>query len=107
MHLRRLLVHDRGLPWPAMAWTVACLHASYSRCIFVLLCNACCMHDRWLYISLRRYGEMRATSSALARDVLSMYNDTIRRTLLAIGGYECQVICWAAPVWKLCGSCAG
>jgi hypothetical protein len=38
-----------------------------------------------------RYSDMKAANRVLARDVLEVYNDTIRRSLLAVGGYECQV----------------
>lgn len=39
----------------------------------------------------RRYHDMCAVSRTDARDVLDVYNDAIRRTLLAAKGYECQV----------------
>ena len=34
---------------------------------------------------------MRALNSLLARSVLNIYADTVRRSLMAMGGYECQV----------------
>lgn len=44
-----------------------------------------------VFCALDKYGDMKAMRRDLARDVLEVYNDTVRRSLLAMGGYECQV----------------
>ena len=44
-----------------------------------------------VFCTIDKYSDMRAVNRELARDVLESYNDTVRRSLLAVGGYECQV----------------
>jgi hypothetical protein len=43
--------------------------------------------------SVSRYADMRSINSLLARQALNVYTDTVRRSLMIMGGYECQVIC--------------
>ncbi|GLI61993.1 hypothetical protein VaNZ11_004564, partial [Volvox africanus] len=43
-----------------------------------------------VFCSMERYSEMVAVSRDLSYDVLSVYNDCVRRSLLACSGYECQ-----------------
>ncbi|GIL51262.1 hypothetical protein Vafri_7136 [Volvox africanus] len=43
-----------------------------------------------VFCSMERYSEMIAVSRDLSYDVLSVYNDCVRRSLLACSGYECQ-----------------
>ncbi len=46
-----------------------------------------------VFCGMDKYGEMKAYNREAARDALEVYNDTVRRSLLAMGGYECQVRC--------------
>ena len=44
-----------------------------------------------VFCGMDKYGDMKAFNREAARDALESYNDTVRRSLLAMGGYECQV----------------
>ncbi|KAG1674923.1 hypothetical protein FOA52_014716 [Chlamydomonas sp. UWO 241] len=43
-----------------------------------------------VFCCIQKYSDMRNASPNVARDVLDMYTATIRRSLLVMGGYECQ-----------------
>ncbi|GAX75845.1 hypothetical protein CEUSTIGMA_g3288.t1 [Chlamydomonas eustigma] len=43
-----------------------------------------------VFCALSKYAEMRSINGLLARQVLNVYTDTIRRSLMIMGGYECQ-----------------
>lgn len=38
-----------------------------------------------------RFSVLRAQNNGTARNILDVYSNTVRRSLLAVGGYECQV----------------
>ena len=57
-----------------------------------------------VFCTIDKYSDMRAVNRELARDVLESYNDTVRRSLLAVGGYECQVRARAGWVYPY-GQC--
>ncbi|GFH08443.1 guanylate cyclase domain-containing protein, partial [Haematococcus lacustris] len=43
-----------------------------------------------VFCAMEKFSEMRAVNMLAAQEVYDLYGNVIRRTLLAVGGYECQ-----------------